>query len=194
MGGFNSGRRWDSKATTSDYRKLDIRLWQRLGLLVVGQSFAWLEWDIDVITNDKRDEPNLVRLYRKYRGGRQSEPYRVWIEWTPCNFGGAQAWFVCPGCNCGRRVAILYCVGSLPACRHCCQLVYDSQHESSRYRALHRARAIRMKLGGSISLAKPLPPKPKEMHSLTYARLREEEAESSGRFLSSILNRFNVRA
>ena len=183
MGGYNSGRRWDSKATTSDHRQLDVRRWQRSGLLVVGRSFAWQAWEVDVVTSMKRDEPNLVRLYR-YGQGRRSEPYRVCIEWTPCNYGGARAWFICP-MNCGRRVAILYGDGSL-ACRHCNQLAYQSQHESLRYRALHRARTIRRKLGGSISLAEPIPSKPKGMHWFTYARFSAEEAEASARFRPKI--------
>ena len=183
MGGSNSGRRWDSKATTSDYRQLDIRRWQRGGLLVVGRSFVCQAWDVEVVTSMKRDEPNLVRLYR-YGQDRRSEPYRVCIEWTPCNYGGSRAWFLCPR-NCGRRVAILYGDGSL-ACRHCYQLAYQSQHESPRYRALHRARAIRRKLGGSISLAEPFPPKPKGMHWHTYARIRGEQCDAAARFWPKI--------
>jgi hypothetical protein len=183
MGGHNSGRRWESKATTSDYRQLDIRRWQRGGLLVVGRSFAWQPWEVDVVASMKRDEPNLVRLYR-YGQGRRSEPCRVCIEWTPCNYGGSRAWFVCPR-SCGRRVAILYGDGSL-ACRHCNQLAYQSQHESPRYRALHRARAIRRKLGGSISLAEPFPPKPKGMHWRTYARIRGEQCDAAARFWPKI--------
>ena|SRR5271165_4980797 len=183
MGGSNSGRRWNSKATTSDYRQLDIRRWQRGGLLVSGRSFVCQAWDVEVVATMKRDEPNLVRLYR-YGQGRRSEPYRVCIEWTPCNYGGLRAWFLCPR-RCGRRVAILYGDGSL-ACRHCYQLGYQSQHESPRYRALHRARAIRRKLGGSISLAEPFPPKPKGMHWLTYARLRGEQCDAAARFWPKI--------
>ena len=180
MGGSNTGRRWDSKATTSEYRQLDIRLWQRSGLLVVGRSFAWQPWEVDVVTSMKRDEPNLVRLYDMDGPGRRSEPYRVCIEWTPCNYGGSRAWFVCPR-SCGQRVAILYGDGK-PACRHCRELSYQSQHESPRYRGLQRARTIRRNLGGSIRLAEPFPPKPKGMHWLTYVRLRAREAEAAARF------------
>ena len=37
MGGFGSGRHWLSrKATTSQYWQLDVRRWQRDGLLVLG--------------------------------------------------------------------------------------------------------------------------------------------------------------
>ena len=184
MGSYNSGRRWNSKATTSDYQQLDIRRWQRSGILVVGRSFTDQSWDVEVVSTSKRDEPNLVRLYRRDGGGRQSEPDRVRIEWTPCNYGGARAWFLCPGRDCVRRVAILYCGRGCPVCRDCNQLAYESQHESPRHRALHRARTIRMKLGGSISLVDPFPPMPGGMHRLTYARFRAEEADASARFCS----------
>ena len=58
MGGFGSGQRWNSKATTSNYGQLDVRDWQREGLLVVGRSFLCWPWDVEVIATMKRDEPN----------------------------------------------------------------------------------------------------------------------------------------
>lgn len=36
MGGYNSGRRWDRKLTTSEYGHLDVREWARMGLLHAG--------------------------------------------------------------------------------------------------------------------------------------------------------------
>jgi hypothetical protein len=52
MGGYGSGRRWSSKATTSAYSQLDVRHWQRNGLLAVGRSYVcgtkrWLTLDQD---------------------------------------------------------------------------------------------------------------------------------------------------
>ena len=41
MGGFGSGRHWLSrKSTTFEYRRLDVRRWQRDGLLVPGRTSA----------------------------------------------------------------------------------------------------------------------------------------------------------
>jgi hypothetical protein len=174
MGGFGSGQRWNSKATTSNYGQLDVRDWQREGLLVVGRSFLYWPWDVEVIATMKRDEPNMVRLYHRDGSGQQREPYRVWIEWTPCNYGGRRAWFVCPR-GCGHRVAILY-YGDSPACRHCRQLAYESQQDSGWHRSLRQARTARMRLGGSVSLAEPLPGKPKGMHWRTYRRLYSQAA------------------
>jgi hypothetical protein len=87
-------------------------------------------------------------------------------------------WFVCPGAGCGRRVAVLYGPGRYFLCRHCCDLVYESQRENGVYRALHRAQSIRERLGGSASMMAPFPEKPKGMHHETYWRLREEHDEA----------------
>ena len=66
-------------------------------------------------------------------------------------------------------MAILY-LGKFAVCRHCRQLAYESQREPPHYRALNRAQAIRMKLGGSGSMDEPFPWKPKGMHWRTYLR------------------------
>jgi hypothetical protein len=80
--------------------------------------------------------------------------------------------------SCGRRVAILY-LGKYAVCRYCRQLAYECQREPPHYRALNRAQSIRMKLGGSASMAEPFPSKPKSMHWRTYWRLRQT-AEKAG--------------
>jgi len=178
MGGYGSGRREGSKQTTCSYERLDVRQWQRDGFLVVGRSFGFGVWDIDVIARVKRDEPGMALFNHRNKSLQQHEPYRVWIEWTHCNYGGKRAWFVCPR-GCGHRVAILYYDDS-PACRHCYQLAYNSQRDSAKTRSLHAAQAIRMQLGGSGCLADPFPPKPKGMQWHTYdglfakARVREK--------------------
>lgn len=66
------------------------------------------------------------------------------------------------------------------ACRHCYQLAYESQREAAHDRALRRTQAIRMKLGGSGSLAEDFPERPKGMHWRTYSSLyqKAQEAES----------------
>ena len=92
MGGSGSGRRWYSKATTSDYYQLDVRRWQREGLLSPGRPFVCQWWNAEVIAS-MRAEPNTVLLSHASRKG---ETWMVRLEWTPCNYGGTRAWFLCP--------------------------------------------------------------------------------------------------
>lgn len=184
MGGYGSGKRYFSKNTTSSYRRIDVRRWQRDGLLEPRGFFGWQWWRDGELTGSitVRAEVGRVVLTYRHRTHDQdwkSEDYPVLLEWTRCNFGGERAWFICPARGCGRRVAVLY-GGCVFACRHCHQLAYDSQNEAAHSRALGRTQAIRMKLGGSPSLLEPFPAKPKGMHWATYSRLKEraEEAES----------------
>lgn len=107
----------------------------------------------------------------------QDKEYPVLLDRTQCNYGGERTWFLCPANGCSRRVAILYS-GSIFACRHCHNLAYDSQRESPYDRALSRAQDIRMRLGGSGSLADDFPEKPKGMHWRTYNQLCIEAEEA----------------
>ena len=110
----------------------------------------------------------------------EQKDYPVRLVRTPCHYGGHRTWFLCPARGCGRRVAILY-AGNIFACRHCYGLAYHSQRVQGYQRALSHAQAIRVKLGGSGSLADPFPSKPKGMHRSTYQRLRLEAEGAVGR-------------
>jgi hypothetical protein len=121
--------------------------------------------------NLKMEAFRLTLSYRQRSGGEdwRSLEYPVGIEWTPCNYGGERAWFLCPARGCGRRVAILY-GGKVFACCRCYRLAYESQQEDGGYRAVRRTQKIRIRLGGSGSMADHFPSKPKEMHWRTYHR------------------------
>jgi hypothetical protein len=180
MGGSGSGRRWNSKQTTLDYQQLDVRRWQRDGLLVAGRSFVCPRWMVEVSAAlNVLAKPIRVTVSHL----EHSERYPVWLSWTRCYYGGARAWFLC---GCGRRVAILYAGGAL-ACRYCRQLAYPVEQESKWHRTLRRARAIRMRLRGSLSLADPFPEKPKGMHRQTYRLLYAEGQEREGAFIRGVL-------
>jgi len=174
--------RYSSKNTTSYYRQLDIRYLRREGMLRPG-GWANLTWSrADEVTGSIgiRAEFDRIVLRYRHRGydeDRKDEEYPVFLDHTHCNYGGERTWFLCPARGCSRRVAVLY-GGSIFACRHCYDLAYDSQREQPYSRALGRAQAIKVKLGGHP--AGDFPDKPKGMHWRTYDRLcrKFQEAES----------------
>ena len=187
MGGVGSGSwcRFNKKATTEECHGVDVRYLHRNGLLRSGHPFS-LRWSragretgsVGGVAHDDR-----VTFFYRHRRGPGDEWHDVKqtvpLDWTACNFGGKRPWFLCPGAGCGRRVAVLYGPGRYFLCRHCCDLVYQSQRDNEMYRALRRAQKIRERLGGSANMTEPFPEKPKGMHHDTYMRLfwKHHEAE-----------------
>lgn len=200
MGGVGSGDwyRFDKKTTTGECHSIDVRYLHRRDLLKPGRCFS-LRWSRAgretgsirvMVAGDGRPASargeRVVLLYRHRLPGGEWEDVTepVPLGWTPCNFGGERPWFLCPGirpgssAGCGRRVAVLYGPGKYFLCRHCYGLSYKSQRENKVFRALHKAQAVRERLGGSASMLEPFPEKPKGMHWRTYERLREEHDEA----------------
>jgi hypothetical protein len=177
MGGIGSGRYWywGAKDTVANYRSIDVRRWQRDGLLAPHQSFGW-RWSCDgevVASINVRTEPDRVILRYRHRSGGEDwkdESYPVYLDWTACHRGGQRPWFLCPARGCCRRVAILY-GGGIFACRHCYQLAYPSQRETWDDRAARRADRIRDKLGWEPGILNGNGWKPKGMHWSTFERL-----------------------
>ena len=178
MGGMNSGRRdQGGKKTTEDCRSLDVRQFQRDGLLDNGKSFGW-NWTRNgekMASIQVRAE--IGRLILEYRhqhgeGEWKSVNYPVKIGWTPCNYGGLRAWSYCPASGCGRRVAKIF-LGSagIFACRHCYKLAYASQRENADDRATRQAGKIRDRLGWEPGILNGHGDKPKGMHWQTYQKL-----------------------
>jgi hypothetical protein len=190
MGGVGSGNwyRFDKKTATDECHSVDVRYLHREGLLKPGRWFS-LRWSragresgsIRGVV-DSSSPPESVTLLYRYRselgGEREDVQETAPLTWTACNFGGERPWFICPGAGCGRRVAVLYGPGRYFLCRHCYDLVYESQRENGMYRALHKAQVIRERLGGSANMMQPFPEKPKGMHRATYMRLWQEHHEA----------------
>ncbi len=123
MGGWGSGGHYASRETTTDYRRLDVRVLQKQGWLDARHSvvITWSRNKRREGTINIRAEIDRVTLsYRHQRPGEewQSEEYPVELNRTVCHYGGDRVWFRCPGRGCGRRVAILY-GGAIFACRKC---------------------------------------------------------------------------
>lgn len=200
MGGIGSGRRWhyDAKETTDDYRMIDVRHWQRDGLLKPDESFNW-HWSRNGKTTASisvRVENRCVVLsYHHQRNGDDwtHKSYTVKLDWTTCNFDGQRPWFLCPVRGCGRRVAILY-ISSIPFCRKCLHLAYASQRETPDDRAARRADKIREKLGWEPGILNGRGwSKPKGMHQRTFDRLTAEHDSLVSKALSGFAQRFGFK-
>jgi hypothetical protein len=198
MGGLGSGRHWHvgKKDSTQDYYQIDIRLWQRGGLLEPGRRFAshWTRGGQQVASVQVTvEEDRVVLCYRHRSGGAdwKDESYPVRLVWTPCHYGGRRAWFICPAQGCGRRVAILH-GGSIFACRHCYQLAYPSQRENPDDRAARRADKIRARLGWEAGIINPDGEKPKGMHWRTFLRLKAEHDRQVAVSLEGMMARMGL--
>ena len=167
------------KNTTEGYHRIDVPYLRRHGNLRPGTVFnlSWSRGGMQTGSIQGRTTSNSIILSYSHKRGESGEwqrkEYPVELVRTPCHYGGERTWFLCPAQGCGRRVAVLY-GGGIFACRQCHQLVYESQREQPHYRALRRIQAVRVKLGGSGSMAEPFPDKPKGMHWRNYERLVRE--------------------
>jgi len=178
MGGYGSGRNGPASGmTTEGCRSIDVRRWQRDELLTSGHNFSW-QWrtcDGEVTGSIKvQVMTQAIMLTYKHKSNDSdwcAESYAVQLSWTPCTLGGRRPWFLCPARGCTRRVALLYGVGGIFACRRCYRLSYPSQLEGSADRALRRADAIRERLGWPPGIWGGHGGKPKAMHWKTYRRL-----------------------
>ena len=186
MGGVGSGR-WPGlrKGLVKDHLELDVHELHRERRLEPGEWCYWTWWRgnravLTVMIQALDDAVELAyppRTRGMGRGVRQTR-YDVLLAWTACTFGGGRPWFVCPGetdgVPCGRRAAKLYYRDGLFLCRLCQDLAYASQGRGLRTAPLRKAQGVRLRLGGSLDIRDPFPPRPKGMHRATHARLHDE--------------------
>ena len=182
--------------TTDDYRRLDVRRWQRDGLLAPGRAFGspWTRDGETVVSIRVRTEADRVILSYRHRSGGgewKDERYPVRLDWTVCTYGGRRAWFLCPARGCGRRVAILY-GGGIFACRHCYRLAYPSQREAGYDRAARPADGIRARMGWEPGILNGKGWKPKGMHWRTFERLNAEHDAFVGVSLAGMAERLGL--
>ena len=182
MGGFGSGRwdRYGKRFLVEQCLPLDISYLRKNDLLRPGLSFT-LSWESGSRIGVQTLHDELVLSYIINRGEEDEEHVResVFLECTPCNFGGYRYWFVCPGKNCGWRVSKLYGLGRFFLCRDCHNLAYASQNEDEVDRLNRKMRKLRAKVGGdSDDVISPFPEKPKGMHWDTFDRLELMDFEA----------------
>jgi hypothetical protein len=174
MGGVGSGRRFypDAKDTVDSCNSIDIYYLKRNRVLAPGHSMT-LTWSKNgrkrASISGKVTEEGLTLFYRM---NGECIRYLVPIVHTSCHYGGTRPWLKCPKCD--RRVSKIHLIGTMFLCRHCYNLAYESQRTSNVIRSLRKAKVIRQRLGGSMSIFEPIPSKPKGMHRETYWRKCKE--------------------
>ena len=193
MGGCGSSNRSQyGRRQVEGCPSLDVRQWQRGGLLVEGGFNGNDQWQrpsrrvYSMWVIVESDFLTLAYDYCRDDGLSERLRYPVSLARTHCNFGGTRYWFVCPMQGCERRAAILYLVGRRFACRHCQHLAYRTQHEKAYDRGLLKAQRIRMKLGGSADMSLLFPPKPKHMHWRKYYRLVAADQRGAMRWATGL--------
>nr|VFK54165.1 MAG: hypothetical protein BECKTUN1418D_GA0071000_10205 [Candidatus Kentron sp. TUN] len=196
MGGIGSGRHWhDVKNITSDYLSIDVRKWQRGDLLKPGTIFEcrWNEIEKNIQVTTESDKVILNYRYRIEGENWKDIKYAVQLDWTPCNFGGKRAWFLCPAIGCGKRVAILY-GDPIFACRHCYKLAYRCQRKAPYDRAAMQAHKIREKLNWNQDDISDYYgwEKPKGMHWKTFLRLKDRHDQLNKESAPKIAKRFDI--
>ena len=199
------GKRWGAgrpgwHVKAEQCLRLDVRHWQRDGLLAPGRMGEW-EWrdatghKVAGVTFTVTD--GAVTLTR---GGRLPSGVRgnvatlgaaacppagniatqvLPITRTACHFGGDRPWFACPQCH--RRAAVLYLRDHFGfACRPCAQVAYASQSEDAIARAWRCQGKVEGRLGAHGS-------KPPGMHRTTHAKLAAKISACEQRRLAALV-------
>lgn len=180
MGGIFSGRK-PSKTTKpfpEQFITLDVRELQRHEGLEPGQIY-----DLHRYKRGSKCGTFSIAMYKDYMELRYTAPNEqdskpdsqiIDIARTPCHFGGDRPWFLCPGDQCGKRVAILYGPDSM-LCRHCWRIAYQSQRENQIQRMFRKLRSIEASYTGRPNNSAPKDrTRPKGMHHRTFGLLQEK--------------------
>lgn len=172
------GMRWGAgrpayRAKGEQLRRIDVRQWARIGYLQNGARFSWV-WHMGTeragsISVQVEDGGALKLLYALGSGQDQKDAsQRIALVYTPCQFGGARAWFACP--SCGGRCSLLYMRWGRFACRHCQRVSYASQSLDRLDRLIRKQSKIETRLGNHRQ-------RPKGMRRKTYFRICSELVE-----------------
>jgi hypothetical protein len=169
---FGAGRR-GYRAKAEQLRRIDVRQWAERGYLRGACSFSWTWHRGDEHTGTigvyvHGPDALTLRYTVSGEGAARDVAERLGIVSTPCGFGGARPWFLCPCC--ARRVAVLYMRGQTFACRVCMGVAYSSQSDDELGRMWRKQSKIEAKLGNDCR-------RPKGMRQATYARLMDQRWE-----------------
>ena len=164
MGGWGSGRPVSRYAgTVGQVKQLDVRALAKLGALAVGTR-----WHLPSLGFELTTDTRGVLV------AGNGPTYRVWLEATPCNFGGVRHWWRCPVVGCGRRCAVLY-LRRVLTCRQCARLTYQTHRADLGRRGAIKAAKAWLKLGIDPDVGPYLEwiPRPKGMRLRTFDRIAD---------------------
>ena len=131
---------WNAKYTVEDCKKITIfnlKKWNMLighypGTITWTSSATGKESSIRLTVNIGSNPPYAKFAYTitDLEGNKTDYDYKVYLGTTSCYLGGVRYWFYCRFCS--RRVGALYLAPSEGyfACRHCCDLSYESRNKS----------------------------------------------------------------
>ncbi len=183
MGGSGSGSwyRWNKKSTTGDFHQWNITKLVKEGAIKPFQyrTGSW-QWFVEEYgkqrilstigyTIDTTGDTPYAQVRYQNKQSQEEFDYKIKLTTTSPQYGGKRWWFICPINGCGRRVGVLYMGNKYFACRHCYNVVYESQHESPPFRLLSKAQKIHKKLGGNGCIDDYIE-KPKGMHLKTFKK------------------------
>jgi len=136
----------DNFQLEADYlRKLRISFLKKEGYLNSPKTGV-IEWrkdeevsSVGIESHIDEYHPYIRLLYTQTdnEGKKKAFDYKVFLNRTPCSYGGYRYWFLCPlsrsGMMCGKRSGVLYKAGDYFGCRHCYNLTYWSRKHNINY-------------------------------------------------------------
>lgn len=149
---------------------LDIRVLARRGHIPseshITRYFPWRWSRGNEPAGSIRIQAERDQLRLTYSANNRPFDYPVWVERSPCHYGGSRPWFRCPRCL--SRNAVLYGTASDGrfGCRHCMRLGYACESESRIDRINRRLHKLEAKLVEGQ--------KPKWMRWRTFDRICEQ--------------------
>ena len=164
-GGMRSGAGRPAFHVKAEHcRRIDVRHWQRQGLLKLGTSGTW-QWSCGETGERLASigywcDGATVTLSYSIEGNAQMQALA--LSHSLCNYGGTRPWFRCP--TRGERVAVLYLRAGRFACRQCQRIAYGSQSDDPCARTWRKQAKLEAKLGPDWDRSKG-------MHLATHERL-----------------------
>lgn len=170
MGGIGSGRSSFSRfevcrpVNEQSYR-FDLR---SIKTLPGYYSYSWYRNGKECSNINYQAQSDRVILY--YHTVEESPKHfeiTIYLETTPCNYGGVRNWFKCP--KCGRKCLVLYLNKAYPVCGKCGNITYSVCNDDDYQIVNARIRKLKTKMNkDKTTHCDYYPIRQKGMHLTTY--------------------------